>query len=160
MKFWSPASVADGLRQGQISEASKARYLVVGTLYQGVVGSQSLLRARSYEEGVAIFLCLLIWLTGITMALRVNTAGDGRAFLERYVCIGVVLITYMALAYIVAYYGSYIFLAGRGAVTLRSYPIVALPYMYGLAIWLNIGFVAAIRHYVRRAARPEPTATA
>jgi hypothetical protein len=104
-------------------------------------------------------MCLAVTLIGIWTAFRANAAGDGRAFVERYVCIGVVLWIYLVIIYVATYYAIYALLAWRRMVTAEMYPAVATSYMRSLGVWLTIVFAVGLRHYVARAARLMPTST-
>jgi hypothetical protein len=154
MAIWTPARVAEDLRAGRLTESSKARYIVFAIIAQSVTGSRSLRDVRPGVDTIALFMCLVITLIGVWAAIRANAAGDGRAFVERYMCIGVSLWVYIAAVYIAIYYVIYVFLARGQVVTAETYPRLAMPYMRSLGVWLTIGFAIGIRQYVAQAARP------
>lgn len=153
MALWTPGRVADDLRAGRLTESSKARYIVFALVAQSTIGSRSLRDVRSDVDMIALLMCLVITLVGIWAAFRANAAGDGRAFVERYVCIGIPLSIYLMAIYIALYYVIYVFLAWRQIVTAATYPVVVMPYMRSLSVWLTIVFAFGIRRYVARAAR-------
>ncbi len=150
MTLWSPAHVADDLRTGRPSEASKARYVTFAIVIQTVIGARSLRDVRSEADLIALVMCLAVTLIGLWAAFRANAAGDGRAFVERYVCIGVVLWTYLVVIYVAIYYAIYAILAWRRMVTAETYPVVATSYTRSLWVWLAIVFAVGLRHYVAR----------
>jgi len=152
--LWTPARVACDLRTGRLTEAAKARYIVVALVVNGVIGSESLRDAHSDVDMIALVMILGILLIGIWAAFRANAAGDGRAFVERYVCIGISLWIYLTMIYVVVYYLAYVFLAARHGVNAGMYPHIAAPYMRSLGVWVSIAFALGIRHYVAQAARP------
>lgn len=90
MVLWRAKVLALDLRDGRVAERDKLGYLLVGLLIKAVIGSASLLSApRSLGAALGILIVLSISIAGAIATFRANARGDGRQFLERYLCLAV-----------------------------------------------------------------------
>jgi len=89
MLILSPVRVASALRAGTLGEDDKVRLVLAWAALQVVFGARSVLEARSWTEVVLMLLYVVAAMAGIVRCYRTNQAGDGRAFIERFVCLGV-----------------------------------------------------------------------
>lgn len=149
MYLWNVERLVEALRAGSLSEAEKAKYLAVGTLLASLSARPGL-AAWSTSAGAARAAALMaVTVCGVWLCYRANRRGDGRAFVERFVC----LMVPVYVRWLVLYYGAWYALAMIGrpagrydlpaAVFGSWYPLLMLPLFYAL-----------MHQYVALAARP------
>jgi hypothetical protein len=100
MVLWRAKTLALDLRDGRVAERDKLGYLLVALVIQAIIGRASLLGAlRSLGAALGILVVLAISVVGTIAAFRANRRGDGRQFLERYLCLAVPLGIQMYVGY-------------------------------------------------------------
>ena len=145
MRFWHPGRVATGLREDQLSESDKARYMAA------LVVIQSLSRHPGPRLMVPLVIVSLI---GLAWCYRANMQGDGQRFVERYLCLSLSLGIWFLGVSLVLYYGAYFVWRWTGhVVPVKTYGIVAQPYMIGGYFLLTIVYYVVLRSYMRQVAR-------
>jgi hypothetical protein len=150
MRFWHPGRVATGLREGQLSEADKARYLAASFVIRSCVGQIS-------HRSMVSVIHLGVFLIGLAWCYRANMQGDGQRFIERYLCLSLPLVVWILGLYLVPYYGTYFVLRWTGhAVPAETYQIVAHPYIIGANFLLTIMYYVVLGYYMRQVARNDP----
>ena len=93
MIWWDAGRLAQELRAGRVSARDQLHYLLASLVLQTLSGRASLLAAVLPGGGgprVAFWplLTLAVAAAGFVACFRANARGDGRAFLERVVCLG------------------------------------------------------------------------
>ena len=160
MSFWNPAGIADALRLNQLSETTKVRYLIAGSMFQALVGARSVLQSRTMGDLVTALVGLGVLAFGIFACARTNARGDGRAFLERYICLSLPLSLAIYAGYFATYYAGYAILRASHQVTALSYQTSVAPFLSLLNLALVVVFFLLLRHYIGRAAGAAPTVLA
>jgi hypothetical protein len=155
MLLLSPARVALGLRTDTLSEAQKAGLVIAGVILTAVLGSLSAPRGFS-TWGNVLYLVLYVagMAAGIWACYRANEEGDGRGFVERYVCLSVPLTALMYLGYLTLFYGAFFVLRERPGFETDAYAATVQPYFGPIALALLFAYFAALRVYIRRVAAP------
>ena len=155
MRVWRAGQLADELREDRLSEQQKLHYVLATTLLHYLVGPQSLATgARDARSVTLVAGSAAIAIAGLLVCFRVNQHGDGRHFIERYMCLAVPCIvrTY-AIGYLL-YYGlgiAVLLTAGEpGLATSRD--AWQLPLVFG-ALFL-VAYFLVLRHYFGRASAP------
>jgi hypothetical protein len=152
MVLWRAKTLALDLRDGRVAERDKLGYLLVGLLIQAIIGRASLLSAlRSLGAALGILVVLAISIAGTIAAFRANTQGDGRQFLERYLCLAVpvgiqMYVGYAALAVPLNLLTGWNTLVADNN-TVASWAAWSLLY-YGALVW----FYFALRQHIAVAA--------
>ena len=152
MVLWRAKALALDLRDDRVSERDKLGYLLVGLLIQGLIGRASLLNAlRSRADVLGILVLLTISIGGAIAVFRANARGDGRRFLERYICLAVPLGIQMYVGYAVLAVPLYLLIGWNapvaGSNTIASWAAWSVLY-YGALVW----FYLALRRHVAVAA--------
>ena len=147
----SPLRVADGLRSGSLSETQKARLVLVGYVITLVLSGRSLAGIRDLRELIATGFYLVVVVSGFWGCFKANQQGDGRSFIERYVCLGVPLSIVVYGLYTLAYYGGFVVLRTRGYDAV-SYYQAAQPYFMVLSLVTVVVFFAILRRLLVRVA--------
>ena len=152
MVLWRAKVLALDLRYGRVPERDKLGYLLIGLVIQGLIGSVSRLgTVPSLGEALGTLLVLVISVGGTVAVFRVNARGDGRQFLERFLCLAVPVGVQMYVGYAVLALLVYIFIGGYSVVaggnTVASWVAWSLLY-YGPLVW----FYLALRRHVAVAA--------
>lgn len=138
MYLWNADRLALALRDGRLTEADKAKYLIVGTLL-GSLSAQPGLTGWGNAAGAARAAALLaVTLGGVWLCYHANRRGDGRAFVERFIC----LMVPVYVRWLVLYYAAWMTLALVGLAVGRSnlpaaafggwYPLLMLPLFYAM----------------------------
>lgn len=152
MNFWNPAKLATDLRSGKLSEIQKFNYVVISAIIHMIVGSGSILRGHYTSLHLSfIFAYICVTLVGLNISFRVNQEGDGKFFLERYLCLSVPLIVLIyGISYLI-YYLSFlnaaiefvkIKLPGSQDALRYSFPIIALIiYYYNLQKYMRLASI-------------------
>jgi hypothetical protein len=101
-----PRRLATVLAAGELSEREKFQYLRVwGILTVFLPGRLPGWTDWSPGRVTFVVLSLLITIVGLLACFRANARGDGRAFLERYLCLSVPLWIVTYVLYHAIYYG-------------------------------------------------------
>ena len=150
MLIVNPARVATGLRLGTISEESKARIIIVGYVVTLVLGGRSLPGYRTWGELLLSAAYLGAALGGFWSCFQANQSGDGRAFVERYMCIGVPVSVLVFGSYTVVYYAAFFALRGRPGYDAASYANSVRPYFLLLSFAALAIFFLTLRRFIRR----------
>ena len=84
-----PHRLADALNRDHVSDADKLRYLMLVSALGVLSGARAGSPAGGWSGDRLWFagIGLLITLSGLYSCFAVNRRGDGRAFLERYICL-------------------------------------------------------------------------
>lgn len=149
----SASRVAAGLRTGTIPESAKARLILIAYVFTFIVGRGSFLWAATW--GAILFNALYLGLTigGFRSCFRVNQEGDGRDFVERYICLGVPISICLYGGYALSYYIAFFFLRSRPGFGPADFASTVRPY-FTLASLLVLGlFFAAMRHFLAQVSR-------
>jgi hypothetical protein len=125
MLILRPGRVAAALRAGSLSEDDKVRLVLAWTAIQSVLGTRSVVGARSWTDVVLTLLYIVASMAGIVRCYRVNQAGDGRSFVERFICIGVPISIWLGTASFLASYAAATLMRARFGNT-TSPPMLAL----------------------------------
>ncbi|HEV7591363.1 MAG TPA: hypothetical protein VGO40_24835 [Longimicrobium sp.] len=149
MHLLNVTRLADELREDALSEKDKLGYLLAIVVIAGLVGGASGPAFRTPIWAATALLQLVISLGGIWYCFAANERGDGRSFIERYVCLGFPL----GIWWIGAYYGFYFLglaaasvpAVSRAQLWYRSYPALAM-------VCLSPLYYVALARYVARAA--------
>src|SRR5512143_3980273 len=142
MLILSPSRVAAALRSESLSPEAKLRLMLAWVVVASLFGSRPLVGARSWTEFVLAVLYVAAMIVGIRRCFRANQAGDGRAFIERYICLGVPIAIWV--------YGSYAAVAYASAAIFRppsTGDVATYPLALGAALTL-LGFVALAIYFI------------
>lgn len=150
MLILNPARVAAGLRSGSISEEAKARLIVVGYIVTMLLGGRSLPGYRTWSELLLSAVYLGGALGGIWSCFRANQEGDGRAFVERYMCIGVPVSILVFGLYTALYYAAFFALRGRPGYDAASYATTVRPYFVLLSLLALAVFFLTLRRFIKQ----------
>jgi hypothetical protein len=107
MLLLAPARIADGLRDGTLPERSKFHLLLL-TSVLGLLFGRRTPTFRTYGDLVLIGLFLAVALLGLWSCYRANGGANGRAIVERFICLGVPVGIWLYGGYYLLYYGSYL----------------------------------------------------
>ncbi|HEX6532957.1 MAG TPA: hypothetical protein VF041_00085 [Gemmatimonadaceae bacterium] len=152
MHLWNAAALARALGQGDVTEREKLGYLLTGIVLQSFGRHYSLLEGIHYPIVLATVVPMLaITVGGIILTFRANARGDGRLFLERYVCLSVPLLIRVYVAYGCVALAMW-FLVGRCGNPMRPAGTLAGWALWALGFVLLIWFFAALRRHVGDAA--------
>jgi hypothetical protein len=152
MVLWRARALALELRDGRVAEREKLGYLLVGLVIQAVIGHASLLSTlRSLSMALGILVALAISVVGAIAAFRANARGDGRQFLERYLCLAVPVGIQMYAGWAVLASLLYLLTGWHapvaGSSTVASWAAWSFLY-YGAIVW----FYFALRRHIAVAA--------
>jgi hypothetical protein len=149
MHLWNAERLAFALRAGRLGEAEKAKYLIAGSLLSSLSAGPGLTAWRTTGGASRSAALLAVTVGGIWLCYLANRRGDGRAFVERFICLTVPVY----VRWLVLYYAAWIALAIVGQAVGRPrlpatafgewYPLLMLPLFYAL-----------LHQYVSIAARP------
>ncbi|UHA74880.1 hypothetical protein [Paenibacillus sp. 481] len=95
MYWWSTKKLIADFRAGQVSEKQKLKYLITFALLHAI--SAEVLLWLNSEEGViyniydwiTVLTHILLIGWGISACYKANVAGDGKHFIERFICLSV-----------------------------------------------------------------------
>lgn len=153
MRFWHPGRVATGLEQGLFRESEKAQYLAGAAVIQSLFGRAAWLNAQTIGQLLTRLLFLGLSLAGIAYCYRANARGDGRAFLDRYVCLSLPLALWLFGGFAAMYYIAYYAMRWTGAhVTAATYLALAAPYVTGGYVLMFCSFYLLLHRYIRQVA--------
>ena len=154
MLLFNPSRVARGLRSGELTETQKARLLLGGAIGTGLVGN---LASRGFETGNDVVF-LVLYLTGMAAGLwtcyRTNQQGDGKFFVERFVCLSVPLTLLMFGTYLLLYYVAFWILRSRPGYDAASYYVTVKPYFLALSLGLLYAYYALLKRYIGQISAP------
>ena len=155
MRVWRAGQLADELREGRLSEQQKFQYVLTTTLLHYLVGPQSLATGPRDARTVTVLAgSAAIALAGLLVCFRVNQHGDGRHFIERYMCLAVPCIVRTYTIGYLLYYGlaiAVLLMAGQpGLAMFRD--AWRLPLVFGAL--LLVTYFLVLRHYFGRASAP------
>jgi len=108
MYFWRTAKLASDLKAGAVPNRDKRNYLIAWIVIT-TLGGYAALAMESESSALLILetlLVLLINVAGVLVCYGANRAGDGRDFVERFVCMTLPLfirVVVALLAFMVAY---------------------------------------------------------
>jgi hypothetical protein len=151
MYLWNARRLALALRAGRLTEADKAKYLIAGSVLSSLGGGSALSALQSMVTALPLIGSVAVTVAGIWACYRANQRGDGRAFVERFVC----LVLPVMVRWLVLLWGVWFGLVAIGRAVERDipggefarwYPLLMLPVLY-----------AMLHNYVTLAARPPET---
>jgi len=101
-----PRRLAAAFAAGALSEREKLHYLLVWAAL-GLLAPSRFEAGATWNGARLAFMTggLLISIVGLLACFEANTRGDGRSFVERYVCLSVPLGILTYVLYYVLYYG-------------------------------------------------------
>src|SRR5690242_21470685 len=148
MVLWKAQVLAEELREDRVSEREKLGYLLVGVVLQVLLGRASILAAlRSPAALLSSVVVLLLDVVGLVLVFRANAQGDGRQFVERYICLAVPLGIRMYALYAGLALALYVLTGLRAPIAgSRSWAVWLAWWAlyYGVPIW----FFAAMRRWI------------
>jgi hypothetical protein len=150
----NPRRVAAELRAQTLPEATKARLILVGYLVNAVFGHAYLLRARTWGQLLLSAVAIAVVISGFWSCFKTNQAGDGRAFIERYMCVAVPLWCLIYGAYLIIYYTAYFVLRHRPGYGAADFAATVNPYFSLAAIGVLVLFFRLARRYLEFIAQP------
>ena len=142
MIFLNPGALAAALREDTLNERTKFRLLLLGSGLQFLFGQSAVAMLRSDAQLVVVLAVIMVW--GITACFKANARGDGRAFLERYVCLSTSISIYTTILYFVVAYAQYRFRGTEAS--------IAAFVWFGLSAALYLLSFVVLRFYVAIAA--------
>lgn len=154
MLLLDPGRVAAGLRTGELTEAQKAKLVLGGFVVVSLLTASSASVPRTWGGVLYAVLYLACSVAGIWSCFRANEEGDGRSFVERYVCLSAPLSVLMYLAYVVLFYGAFFVLRHRPGYDAASFAQTVAPYFVLVGLALLFGYFALLRKYIKRIAAP------
>ena len=150
--FFRPARVAAGLSSGTLSEAQKARLVLLGYIVNLVLGGRSLAGVHTLRDAAITAFYVVVVISGFWGCFKANQQGDGRSFVERYTCIGVSLGVLLYGGYTLLFYVAWWVLHSRAGYDAASYSSAAQPYFAMLSLVTVILFFAILRRLITRVA--------
>jgi hypothetical protein len=142
--FLRPRQLAIAFRDDRLHDRNKYHLVLLGSGLQLVFGQGFLFTSRAAGNTQLFLIALAIMVWGIRASYKVNSRGDGRAFVERYVCLSVPISIYATLAYLIA---AFVIrgLTGSGAAT--SGPALSLAW-FGFSVSTYVAVYLALRFYI------------
>ena len=91
MYLWNTKALAKELKEGTLSEWDKFKYYIIGVLLYSLIGDLSYISntdfTYTYFDILISFISLFIIFLGVYKSYEVNNMGDGKNFLERFICL-------------------------------------------------------------------------
>ena len=150
MYFWNADRLVAALRAGRLTEAEKARYYAAGSVLGALSARPGLAAWNTAEGAVRAAALLAIMLGGIALCYHANRRGDGRAFVERMVCLTVPVY----VRWLLLYYGAWFALAMIGGMMMGRSDLPATTFGTWYPLLMVPLFYALLHQYVSRAAHP------
>jgi hypothetical protein len=149
MHLLDAAGLADELRRDELSEKQKLAYMVAMVVVGLLLGRSAGMEPWTLLGAAVALLQLGIAVGGVWYCFAANQRGDGRSFIERFVCLGVPLWIWWAVAnYTLYFLGlaiAFLPAVSRTEAWYRSFPILA-------SLVLGPLYYLALARYVARAA--------
>ena len=101
MYFWNAKSLANELKDGSLPQSERMKYLLTTVALYAILFEISAMLAEPVTALLILQSILIVAMTivGTLACYEVNRRGDNREFIDRYICIGwVVIIKIMVLA--------------------------------------------------------------
>lgn len=141
----NPLAFARDLRADRVPEGVKAHYMVLGGIVQY---AQLAWRSHYGTQPTSLLdfaMIVAYWVAGVYVCYRANAAGDGRHFIERFICLAVPLTVWTFLAVIAVAAALYFGLGLRG----EEYRAISS----GLTLLVWIAYIAALRWLIIHASK-------
>jgi hypothetical protein len=158
VRLWRAGQLAAELRDGRLTETQKFHYVLAAAGLHYIVGPLSLLSGpKDTRTLVLLGLAATLATLGLVWCFQANQRGDGRLFLERYLCLAVPT---TVRTYVIGY-GLYYSLAAAAYRLLGESSLQwfrdpwGVPVVFGAV--LLVAYFATLRYYVAQASS---TATA
>jgi hypothetical protein len=152
VRLWRAGQLAAELRDGRLTETQKFHYVIAAAALHYTIGPLSLLNGPKDTRTLVLLLMAATLATlGLVWCFQANQRGDGRLFLERYLCLAVpTTIRTYAIGY-----GLYYGLAAAAYGLLGESSIQWLRDPWGVPVvfgaLLLVAYFATLRHYVVQA---------
>ena len=154
MLILHPRRVADELRNGTLSENAKARLVLLGYLPATVFGRGALSVVRTWGDFLIMFVIAAVAFGGFWGCFRINQEGDGRAFIERFMCLSTPVWVWLYIVYFGAYYAVFAVLHNRPGLGPTQFATTVRPY-FMLASLATLGvFFYCTRRLLRYVSHP------
>jgi hypothetical protein len=127
---------------------------MAGVVLPAILANLSPRGFRTWGDAFYLMLYLTGMCAGIWACYRANDEGDGRGFVERYVCLSVPLSILSYLIYIVLFYGAYFLLRDRPGFGPAAFAQTVKPYAVLTGLALLFAYFATLRAYIRRVSAP------
>jgi len=154
--LWRVGALADELREQRLTEREKFAYVFTTAALKSVLAPLSFLAGPNRGHLPILMIgSASIMLSGLAYCFRVNQQGDGRYFIERYICLAVPIACRVLLISLSAF----IALNAVLAATLGKPAATAFRSSWGapatLSALIIIAYFGAMQHFIRRvSARP------
>lgn len=143
--FLRPRQLATAFREDRLHERNKYHLVLLGSGLQLVFGQGFLFTSRTAGSTQLFVIALGIMVWGMRACYKANSRGDGRAFVERYVCLSVPISIYATLANFIAAFVIRGLTGGSGAATSGSVGTLA---WVGFSVSTYVAVYLALRFYV------------
>jgi hypothetical protein len=151
MLLLAPARVADGLRNGTLSERSRFHLLLFGIVLGTLFSRRPVTSVHTNGDLLLTALFLTVSLLGLYNCYSVNGGANGRGFIERYVCLAAPVAIRVYGAYYVLYYAAFLLL--RPGVVAAPHALVASRWLPAVtALIAMLAYYWILRGYIRRSA--------
>lgn len=104
MIFWNVSKLAEQLRNGELSSKQKMRYLLLVFVFLGITPYAYLGESYNAAYGLEVLVILFTSIWGILYCHEANEEGDGKNFIERFICIGVPVGVRVMVFFLPAYF--------------------------------------------------------
>jgi hypothetical protein len=149
MHLLDAARLADELREDALSETQKLAYLIAMAAIGLLLGRSSGMGPWTLLGAAVALLQLGIAVGGVWYCFAANQRGDGRSFIERFVCLGVPLWIWWAVANYTLYFlglaVAFLPAMSRTELWYRAFPVLA-------SVLLAPVYYLVLARYVARAA--------
>lgn len=159
IRIWNASALAAELRDGTLSEAEKAGYvlaLVVGQTAMEAISGRAAGALGGPGRFLSAALLAAVSAAGLVACFRANQRGDGVRFIERVMCLALPVLVRWYVLTLAVYYG--VFLMGRivGWWTPDSFGGEAGRFRFWAFLLSHALFFAMLRRYVALAASRAP----
>lgn len=152
MLLLNPSRVARGLRTGELTELQKAKLVVAGVVVMSLASTLSGGEVRTWGSLLYYAVYLACSVAGLWVCFRANEQGDGRSFVERYVCLSIPLCVLTYLAYLAIFYSVFFVLRSRPGYDAAGYAQRVGPYFLLVSFAFLFAYFAVLRAYITRIA--------
>lgn len=156
MLLLAPARIADGLREGTLSERSRFQLVMLGTVVGMLFSKGPVSGLRTNGELLLGVLFLAVTVLGLRSCYAANGGADGHGFVERYVCLAIPVGFWVYGCFYLLYYSAFLGLkAGSGS----TVPNFAASEWFPVALSLaaTLVYFRILRGYIKRSERASPS---
>ncbi|GAE35153.1 hypothetical protein [Halalkalibacter akibai] len=110
MIIWNIEKLALKLKNNEITEKEKFIYFFIYIVLSGFVGYYTIEFASNLQRMIELLITSIITILGLLFCFNINQKGDGKVFIERYICLSLP-ISIRIIVYGTLLYGLYMIIA-------------------------------------------------